>query len=374
MIGFAGAAISAMLLLASLSTAGIGTYLQGELPRVTSATRTPILAGVAAAGAFGGVIGLAGGLATGETARLALLRSGTGLPLFAAGVACTAVAMVADQAALGLWHGRIQFWRNTAFSVCKLVLVGAAWLIGFRSGLALFSTWWVSTALSLTIPLAYGRRRGFLRHSATASWRAPSVLPLRSLAANHAFNLALQAPALLMPVLVPALLTLRDNATFFVSWQICYLVFMVPISLSSALYAVAAAAPRTLRLNLQRSLGASLLLCACGAIVVFVAGHWILEIFGHSYANNGLTPLRLLVVAAIPQVIKAHYVAVKRVHRGLVRALPIVGIGLLLEVGCAVAGAAGANSLAGFVVGWVVGSYLEGALMFPSVVTALRAS
>src|SRR5581483_6130404 len=122
-VGVAGAAVSAMLLLGSIANLGLGTLMMGELPRMKADRTAFILACLAATTLAGTLLGLGASFVAPFVAHdLAPLRHGTvNIAVFTAGCAATAAATVLDQALIGLFRGRVQLWRNTFFSLVKLV-------------------------------------------------------------------------------------------------------------------------------------------------------------------------------------------------------------------------------------------------------------
>jgi hypothetical protein len=101
-----------------------------------------------------------------------------------------------------------------------------------------------------------------------------------------------------------------------------------------------------------------------------VAAQPILEIFGHSYALQATPCLRILVLAALPLIIKNHYLSVCRIHDRIVQALVIMIPGGLMELGAAGLGAHYAG-LSGICLGWVVSVYIETLFMGTTVYQAL---
>ena len=119
-VGYGAAAVSAMTLLGTIGVFGLGTVLIGELPR-----RNPRAGLVSAALAASGIGSLILGLGFAVVAPLASKRFSDilGQPVeavtFAFGVALTAVAMVFDNATIGLFRGGVQLSRNVTFSAAR---------------------------------------------------------------------------------------------------------------------------------------------------------------------------------------------------------------------------------------------------------------
>src|SRR5205823_2688649 len=137
--------------------------------------------------------------------------------IFAIGVCLTSITLVLDQALVGLLSGGLQLWRNTIFSIAKLAVlfVVSLWL-SQAAGITIYATWAIGNAFSLAVLAGVALRKG--------KWSGRIHLPqwglLRKLGAtalqHHLLNLTLQAPSLLIPLLVTVLLSAKDNAWFYV--------------------------------------------------------------------------------------------------------------------------------------------------------------
>jgi O-antigen/teichoic acid export membrane protein len=126
-VGYGSAAVSALTLLGTIGMFGLGTVLIGELPR-----RRPRAGLVSAALLASGIGSLVLGLGFAVFAPYvgARFKDMSGGPaqavLFAAGVVATGVALVFDQATIGLARGGLQLSRNLVFGAAKLLALPAA--------------------------------------------------------------------------------------------------------------------------------------------------------------------------------------------------------------------------------------------------------
>src|SRR5947208_4140848 len=117
-VGLGSAAISAMTLLAIISTLGLGTLLTGELARQPGKEGSLISASLIVAGGAGGCAGIVFALVAPFVATdfQALRASVVDILLFAAGVSLTTIALVLDYALIGLLRGGLPFCRTTLFA------------------------------------------------------------------------------------------------------------------------------------------------------------------------------------------------------------------------------------------------------------------
>jgi O-antigen/teichoic acid export membrane protein len=298
------------------------------------------MAALVAAAAVSAVLGLGfavlSPLLAGELGRLT--GSVPAVALFVAGAALTGAALVFDQATIGLLRGGLQLWRNVAFSVLKLLaLVVAPLLVNHRYGLAITAAWVAGTALSLVATTWLVRRTG------RSLWHRPDWAVLRGLGGRtleHSWlNLAFQLPRLLVPVLVTVLVSASANGAFYVVWMLAGVFYLVPTHLATALFAATSADPPAMRDKVRLTLRVSGVVGLAGALVLGVGAPAVLAVFGPEYAAEGTLPLRLLVLAYAPMVVKVHYVGVCRATDRVPRAALVLSASAALEIAGTVAGA-----------------------------------
>ena len=372
-VGIASASVSAMVLLGGFCVLGLGTLLITELPRQPDHAGSLISTALVVVGTVGGTAGLVFALVapliSKEFKELSL--SLANMALFAAGVSLTAIGVVLDQALVGLLRGKLQFGRNALFALAKLVALFALSVLSTRrAGIAIYATWALGIVLSLLALAIY--------FFCTKGWPGSKYIPrpgyLRQLGGaalqHHMLNMTLQAPVLILPVLVTALLSATMNAWFYVSWMIVNFVFLVPNTLTIVLHAVSsaqqAALARKARVTLALGLAVSLL--ANG--VLQVTARQALALFGASYAQQATWTLRTLLLAAVPLTIKYHYIAICRVRDRVRRAMLGMLPGGLLELSAAALGAR-LGGLTGLSAGWVAAITIEALFMLRVVAGAV---
>lgn len=369
-VGFASALIAAMGLLGSLGVLGLGTLLIGELPRrpgQAAALISTALLVAAGASALLGLLFVA--VAPRASHEFAALGGSAGAALlFPAGVVLTAVTLVLDQALIGLMRGGLQLWRNALFAVLKLALLLPLALWAARGGgLAIYATWAAGNLLSLAA-VVWLARRELRRAAPRPRWALLRELPGAALW-HHALNLALQLPGLALPIIVTATLSAELNASFAMCWLTLHLVFAIPYTLTTVLFAAGAAEPGALAQRARLTLGLSAALGAVSGAVVWLGAEQILGIFGPEYAAQGGWALRVMALGVFPLIIKDHFVAVRRVGGSIPRTAVAAALGSLAELGAAAAGAR-AGGLAGLALGFVLALCLEAALLARTVYRA----
>jgi O-antigen/teichoic acid export membrane protein len=366
-VGVASASVSAMILLSILSVLGFGTLLIGELPRRPDRARQLVTTALLTVAS----VGLGLGIAFAVTAPAAssnlrpLSENIWTVILFAAGVSLTAVTTVLDSVVIGILRGGLQFWRNAVLGVSKAALL---WLIAvhtaWRSGLTIYGTWAAGALFSVAFLAVTFALRGGGLSGCRPNWQL--VRSLRKSALwHHGVNLGLQAPVYTLPIIVTALLSAAKGAYFYAAWMIATLVFIVPQSLSTVLFAMSAANPAALTARLRQTVRHSAAVAAAAIPFMFFAGPRILHLFGAAYASEASTSLRIIALAVIPLIVRSHYVAIARVFGLLSQAAALVVVSSTLEISGAAAGAV-VGGLPGLSAGWLLGVCVGALLMAPS--------
>ncbi|NHC44716.1 lipopolysaccharide biosynthesis protein [Motilibacter aurantiacus] len=356
-VGLASAATSSMQLLGSIGMLGLGTLLIREMTRVALSrrrllVRTALVLSTAVSFVLGLLLAVGAQLVGAD--ELAKVGSSPQVALlFAVGVALTGMTLVLDQAVLALGSGLLQLERNVIASVTKIGFLLALSFGGADGGMAIYLSWTLGTLVSL--PVVMWRTRGGLQHQ--ESKRLFDLRTMRGLhraaASHHALNLALQAPPLLLSLVVTVVLSATDNGYFSTVRLVAGFVFVLPYAMAIGLFAAADADERELisRMRLTLPLGMAASLAAC--VVLYPIARPILLAFGDAYALEGLSELRVIVLAGIPLIVKDHYVALRRVQGRTTEAAGVVLVGAVFEVAGATAGALHSGTL-GLTVAWVI--------------------
>lgn len=373
-VGLASAEISTMTLLGTLCMTGLGTLLIGELPRQPGKEMSLISAALILVGGIGGFLGIVFALIAPFISPnfQALRASAQIIGLFTVGVSLTAITLALDQAFIGLLRGELQLWRNTLFAVIKLValLTASLWLTVATSQ-TIYITWTVGNALSLVVLVLFKVKKG--NRPIKSYWPNWGLLKkLKSAALQHQMlNLILQAPSLILPVLVTIVLSSRMNAWFYVAMMISNFVSVATLALTTVLYAANSAQPEASARKARLTISLSLATCLLANIVFLFGSRQILGLFGQTYADQASWSLRILVIASIPLVIKNHYIAIRRIQGQVAKAMLPLLVGGILELTGAALGAR-LGSLFGLSLGWLVAVCIEAACMLLPVCKALR--
>lgn len=373
-VGSSATAIAAMNLIAPFTILGLGTALVSRLPRIHDGRAELVFSAALVCAASGATVAL--------VLALVLPASFIGLPgvgrqvfptlLFTGGVAAQAVGLMLDSALLSVMGGGIQFWRNAIFAIAKLLLLTAFALVSSHPGsLSIYASWLGANVLGIAGVTAWlVRSRGVSLRRLRPAPALLRGLPFHA-AQHHALNLALYVPFFAMPIVANVMLGSEQAGYLYATWSVASFVFMLPMALSTALFASGARDSATALKELRFTLRSSLAACAAANLVILPFGGLILGIFGTAYAQNGRIALMVLCLGGFGLVIKDHHVAVARITGHVGREALLIGALGALELAGAALGAA-RGGLTGLTLGWLTVVALRTVLFTPRVWAAYQ--
>jgi len=130
------------------------------------------------------------------------------------------------------------------------------------------------------------------------------------------------------------------NAAFFTAWSLSGLLFLVPLDLATALFAVGSARAQVTRQKLRLSLRLSALAGLAGILVLGLGARLVLSVFGHTYVDQATVPLLLMLAAYPPTVPKLHYMAICLAERRPRPAAIVLAVTAAAEIAAAAVGGA----------------------------------
>jgi O-antigen/teichoic acid export membrane protein len=337
-VGYGSAAISTMTLLSTIGMFGINTMLIGELPRRKSR------GGLMMAGF---IFSFVGSLILGLGFALVALAFGSHfveiagtfgrMAVFSFGAAITGATLVFDEATIGLMRGGLQLTRNAVVSIAKMAaLPGCSWILHDMFGTGIMLSWVLGTIISL-IPIAIIIKRDGGSVLNRPDWKSFWQLGKVTLAHNW-LNLAITTPTKLIPVLVVIVVSPSSNAAYYVATMLSSFLFMVPMHLSTVLFAIAAADPEAIGEKLRFVLRTSLVIGIPGGLILGLSAHFVLSIFGSSYASLATVPLWLMIACYIPQLPNTVYIAVCRATGQVNRATVFLSMSAAVQMVAVVVG------------------------------------
>jgi O-antigen/teichoic acid export membrane protein len=375
-VGLASAIISAMTLIATISVLGLRTLLTGELKLHPGKEGPLISASSILVGVVGGCVGIAFAvLAPLITAQFQPIQASIwNVALFALGVSITAVGFVLDGAITGLLLAKLGLYRSGLLAVVKLfaLLAIGLWL-SQKTGMSIFVTWLIGSAISVLVVAAWPiLKRKYSRSIYVPHWQLlKKMVPLAI--QHHMINLVQQIPNLALPVLVTALLSAQVNAWFYVSAMIVNFITTVSLSLTNVLYALSSVEPEVLAKKMRLTLALGIAAALLANIVIQPGANLILGFFGHNYAAQAASCLRILALGAFPIVILNHFIMLCRIQKRLASVMLPIAMGAALEL---IGPTIGAHfgGLTGLSVGSDVALFIEAAFMFRRVYLAVHFS
>jgi len=323
-VGTMSAAIAALGLLGSLSNLGLGVGIIRFLPREDRQATDLInfsLSLVFITGALLAVIFLLG---TGLwSPGLGSFRQDAGrFIVFTLFTAFTAMVSVADGVFIARRRAGFAMGRGLSMNVIKLILVAV--FVGTLQAYGIFTSWGSALSISLLLGLFFFLPRlvpGFLP-SPNLGWHGRGEMVRYSLVNNGA-SLLSGLPGQLLPIILLGRLGAEANAFFFIAWQIMSALAMVPMSVSTSLFAEGCHDEKELLGNTWRSLRLAFAILTPLIIALLFFSAPLLRVFGAEYAGHSTRLLQLLSLSLLPMTVNQVYFSILRVQKRL-KALTIL--------------------------------------------------
>ncbi|HLX89485.1 MAG TPA: hypothetical protein VKR22_13640 [Acidimicrobiales bacterium] len=369
-VGKAFAATSIAILVSTLGSLGIATFLVAEINSFPAGLRRSVLSTgamvSAAAVAVLAVLALAWSPILGRTVATVAGDHVTAA-FFVVGAMGMVVSVLFDRAAIGLRRGPAQLTRGILASSLRIVAALVVLAAGWRTGRALVLGWSTTLVFSIVVcwPLLHLARR--TRGGQGLRHRAALVRKYGSLSlSHHVLNLSLTAMSYFVPVVAAVLLVARQYA-YFAAAQTAAVTVLAPTYLVAvALFAEGSRDERHLGRLVRHSFPIALAICAVIIGAVEVSAPLVLRLFGAAYANNGVDELRILAMVGLPYVVKDHFVSIRRAQGRLNSASRVLAVGTAAEaIGAVVGGAF--FGVDGLCLGWVLVAAAEAPFLLPAV-------
>lgn len=338
-VGIAAAGVAGVMLCAQISLFGLGSAFISVFPKMQEdstslfATTIALTAGISllVSSLFVAWFLVVGGVLGEAFARP--LVSG----LFVVMGVVAGLMVLFDHISMALRRGDQAVWRSLTNGVVSLAPLGIVAIAGTAGGgMALFAMWVLGGVASIGVGLIQFRRW----FAVPAMGQAYDGLLGRRLinlgVPNYLLSLATRLPAFALPILITELMSAEVNAYWYAAWMIAWATFVVPYSLSTALFAEGAHRPDSLRADVKRMLVTAILIGGLAALLAAILGPYILSLMGSEYARVGTVPLRILLLGFGPVVLLNAYHAVCRATERFAEATIL---GVLTALGILVAAA-----------------------------------
>jgi O-antigen/teichoic acid export membrane protein len=313
-IGIGSATISAMTLLNYLSFLGLDYAVMRFLSNAGDSRRVLINSGLM----LGIVASIVAGLIfiTGLKFWSPYLSYMQNFPafmaLFVVCVAGTTSYYISARIFIGLRQAKFSLFQGIIFNILRLGMIIA--LAGYLSRFGIFISWGIAGIAAVFISIFFFLPKIQPDYRATPLIRWPVVMPVMRFAlSNYIISLFWFGAINIMPLLVVNLLGEKENAYFFIGWQIMNILLAIPIAISFALLAEGSHDPQKLRINTRRSFVFTLAIVITSVILILLLANHLLGLFGVPYAENGATMLRWAVLSAIPVSLNQIYFGVQQV-------------------------------------------------------------
>jgi O-antigen/teichoic acid export membrane protein len=297
-VGRASSLVTATALIAFLSLFGLNNTLVRFLP--TSKNRDALItAAVILVAVCGAGFGLSYILLTPVLApRLAFVEH---RPAMVAGF-----VLLASFAAVNLLTDSV-FIASRKANYCALTDGGVGGITKIASGLILAGTGAYGLFCASAAGFAAAAVVSLVLIATALRWRPSLKESFRTLkpllhfsSANYAGNICMMLPTLVVPLIVLDRLGASAAAYYFVAFQIAALLYSTVYVVEQVFLAEGSHAEADWREIRKRSrrFAAALFVPAC--LVLIVAAHWVMLIFGARYSHYGTPSLMVLALAVIP--------------------------------------------------------------------------
>jgi O-antigen/teichoic acid export membrane protein len=317
MVGIGASLVSALTLLANISTLGLRNGLVRFLPEAGPTARRlvassyALCAGAAMVVAAVFLIGLPW-----WTDELSFLRaSPLAVVSFVAATAIWVLFILQDHVLTGL-HKTI--WVPITNGICSVAKIALLPLLAFSAGWAIFAASVLPAAVMVAMVTGLILLR---RPPQPADGTTPPAIPLgrlvRFAATDHVAALLWLATANVLTLMVLEYLGPEASAFYFMANTISYGIFLVTSNISSALVAEGARSPDRATALTRAALRNSALLVLPAVGLGILLTRPVLGLVGVDYANGATTLLRLLLLSAVPQILIAIALAAARLRQNL---------------------------------------------------------
>ncbi len=294
----------------------------------------------------------------------AVARNGWFAVLFCGMGVLGSVGVVLDQVSMSDRRGSDVLVRNVAngvVTIIPLALVWAGWVTG--SAPVLFAAWVAGSATAVALAIRHTRRifpgsaRRPLIHRSSARSLVGHGL------GNQMLTSAERMPGLVLPIIVTEVLSPAENAFWYATWMMAWGVAVVPLSIGTALFAEVCREPSRKAPAIRQAVRSSLMIVVPLAVAVGLVAPILLSLLGDEYSDAGASPLRFLVVGAIPLTFIYSYFAVARATGQLREAILTAVVGGTVGIVAATlfgSGVFGSGGLTPMAAAWVAIQSLTG--------------
>lgn len=226
------------------------------------------------------------------------------------------IFVLQDSALTGLRQTSWVPIENLLFSIGKMILLAA-----LATTLPVYGivASWIVPLIVISVPLNVLIFRRLIPHHVATSGAA--VQPIgrtqlaRFVAGDYVSSIVWMATVNLMPLVVVEQLGATAAASFYLSWTIAYTLYLISRNMGMSLITEAAIEPARLYAYSYRVLIQTARIIIPIVVGLVLGAPLLLEVFGHNYAADSTTLLRLLSLSALPNLVITLYLSMARVQR-----------------------------------------------------------
>jgi O-antigen/teichoic acid export membrane protein len=316
MVGIGAALISALHLLANLSTLGLRNGLVRFLPQAGPATRRLVASSYAVCAAA--AMAVAAVFLLGQpwwADELGFLRdSPLAAIAFVVAAAIWVLFILQDHVLTGL-HKTV--WVPLTNAICSVSKIALLPMLAFTAAWAIFAASVLPAAVMVAVVTVLILRRAPRPTADTGAPAIPMARLVRFAATDHVAALVWLATGDVLTLMVLQELGPEASAYYFMANTIAYGLFLVTSNISSALVAEGARSPDRVVALTRAALRNSALLVLPAAGLGALLARPVLSLFGSGYAEHGSVLLQLLLLSAVPQIVIGVALAAARLRHDL---------------------------------------------------------
>ena len=325
-VGYSSAIISAISLLAMISMAGFNSLLIRFLPH-TEKRQDLINSCLTISGLFSIVIAIVfvAGLDFWSPA-LSFIKDNTIFAIaFIIFTLFWTLSTLLNTTFVARRRAGFTLAKAVIFSVLKIPLP-ILFVLYFRS-FGVVASWGIALIVAVAIALLFFMPKAQKGYKPVPTLNAGLIKDTwRYSAGNYVTNILSASLGFILPIMVVNLLDSNQNAYFYIAWMISSLLFTIPRSISTSLFAEGSHFQDKLRENAIKCLKFTFLLLIPSLVVLTIAGKYLLLAFGQSYSLQALNLLLILSISSLPVAINSLYTTILRIEGRLKELMAISGL------------------------------------------------
>jgi len=333
-VGLSSAAISAMRLLAMLSTLGLDYGLIRFLPAAKDKSRDMINScftiGVTVS------VGLSLVFLAGVgfwSPRLLLIRAHpiffTAFIIFTVGITLQTFTQQ-----IFIAKRKAEFTLAQGLSFGLLRFIPLIILVNFFQTFGIFISWGSTVLVVVAVAIIF-----LFPKVQTGYFPFPRIRKevindiLHFSAANYTASIFWAIPGFVLPLMVVNLLGAEQNAYFYIGWSIGNILSVVPAAASLSLFAEGSYNEERLVQEVKRSFKLILVILIPAIIIILPMANKILLLFGQAYSKNATKLVWILAISALPLSINYLYFSIRRVKKKMRNVIGLSGFIAVFTLG-----------------------------------------